>query len=65
VFTVKWAVEIKKTGLERRNLVDLLAELDFEVVDGIGSDVAFTTSLFEQMDTTEQVWSEAKKLHEA
>ena len=62
---MKWAVEIKKTGLERRNLVDLLMGLGFEVVDGIGSDLAFTMPSFEQVDTTEQVWSAAKELREA
>jgi hypothetical protein len=61
---MKWAVEIQRTSLERRNLVDLLAGLHFKVVDGIDSDLAFTPLLFEQMDSTE-VWAEAKKLREA
>ena len=61
---MKWAVEIQRTSLERRNLVDLLARLDFKVVDGIDSNLAFTAPLFEQMDSTE-VWAEAKKLREA
>ena len=46
-------------------IVDLLARLDFEVVSGIGSDLTFTSPLFKQMDTTEQVWAAAKKLREA
>lgn len=32
---VRWAVEIQKTGLERRNLSDLLNGLGFELVEGI------------------------------
>lgn len=32
---VKWAIEIQKTSLERRNLIDLLLGLGFELVEGI------------------------------
>lgn len=32
---MKWAIEIQKTGLERRNLSDLLHGLGFELVEGI------------------------------
>jgi hypothetical protein len=32
---VKWAIEIQKTGLEKRNLTDLLNGLGFELVEGI------------------------------
>jgi len=32
---VRWAVEIQKTGLERRNLSDLLNGLGFKLVEGI------------------------------
>jgi hypothetical protein len=61
---MRWAVEIQKTSLERRNLEDLLKEIDFEIVDDIGFDLAFTAPLFDQMDSIE-VWSMAKKLREA
>ncbi len=32
---MKWAVEIQKSGLEKRNLLDLLLGLGFELVEGI------------------------------
>lgn len=35
VTNVKWAIEIQKTGLEKRNLSDLLLGLGFELVEGI------------------------------
>lgn len=61
---MKWAVEIQKTSLERRNLTDLLATLGFTVVDGIDF-FAIASSLFEVLDTKEEVWAEAKRLREA
>lgn len=32
---MKWAIEIQKTGLEKRNLADLLRGLRFELVEGV------------------------------
>lgn len=32
---MKWAIEIQKTGLEKRNLSDLLSGLGFELIEGI------------------------------
>lgn len=61
---MKWAVEIQKTSLERRNLADLLSGLGFSVVDGIDF-VAFTSSSFDAMGTNGEVWAEAKKLRDA
>lgn len=61
---MKWAVEIQNSSLERRNLADLLAGLGFELVDGVEYD-AFTSSSFTLLETTEQAWSEVKKLREA
>lgn len=61
---MKWAVEIKKTSLERRNLADLLSGLGFSVVEGIDF-VAFTSSSFDALGTSGEVWTEAKKLRDA
>lgn len=61
---MKWAVEIQKSGLERRNLTDLLAGLGYQLVDGVDSE-AFSSPLFDQYDTAGEVWSEAKRLREA
>lgn len=60
---MKWALEIQKTSLERRNLTDLLEELEFEVVDGIEY-IAFTSPSFEALELKEEVWIEAKKLRD-
>ena len=32
---MKWAVEVQRTTLERRNLEDLLAGLGFSLIDGV------------------------------
>lgn len=61
---MKWAVEIQKTNLERRNLADLLSGLGFTVVDGIEF-VAFTSPSFDALGTYGEVWDEAKMLRNA
>lgn len=58
---MRWAVEIQKTGLDRRSLVDLLAGLNFVIVKGVESD-AFYSESFDDFQTVEAVWSEAKRL---
>jgi hypothetical protein len=61
---MKWAVEIQKTSLERRNLDDLLHGLGFSLVDGIEV-LAFTSPSIEGCDTAKQVFEQAKKLRSA
>jgi hypothetical protein len=61
---MKWAVEVQKSGLARRNLGDLLTDLGFHLVDGIEFD-AFTSPSLDQYDTAGEVWSEAKHLRQA
>ena len=61
---MKWAVEIQKSGLGRRNLGDLLTGLGFQLVDSIEFDV-FTSPSLDRYDTAGEVWSEAKRLREA
>ena len=39
---MKWAIEIKQTGLEQRNLVDLMKGLGFSKVEGVSSPVKRT-----------------------
>jgi hypothetical protein len=61
---MKWAVEIQKTSLERRNLDDLLQGLGFSLVDGIEFP-AFTSPSIESCDTAKQVFEQAKKVRSA
>lgn len=61
---MKWAVEIKTTKLQRRNLTDLLSGLGYDVLD-IASGVAFTSSSLDSLITPAEVWSEAKRLRAA
>jgi hypothetical protein len=61
---MKWAVEIQKTSLGRRNLADLLEGLGFSLVDGIEFS-AFTSPSIEGCGTAEQVFELAKQLRSA
>lgn len=61
---MKWAVEIQKKSLERRNLADLLDGLGFSLVNGIGFP-AFTSPSIEECGTAEQVFEQAKQLRSA
>ncbi len=61
---MKWAVEIQKTGLEHHNLVDLLDGLGFKLVDGVDSKVMYA-SFFDNFETANEVWEEAKKVRNA
>jgi hypothetical protein len=57
---MKWAVEIKKTGLGHRNLIDLLNGLGFELVDGVDFEAMYSP-YFDDFETAAEVWAEAKK----
>jgi hypothetical protein len=61
---MKWAVEIQKTNLERRNLDDLLNGLRFTLVDGIQYP-AFTSHEIDNCDTAPEVFERAKQLRAA
>lgn len=61
---MKWAVEIQKSSLERRNLSDLLEGLGFKLVKGIDFD-AFTSPLINECNTASEVWLIAEWLREA
>ena len=61
---MKWAVEIQKTKLERRNLADLLSGLEFALVDGIQFP-AVTSPEIDGCDTAENVFEKAKQLRAA
>ncbi len=61
---MKWAVEIQKTGLERRNLVDLLYGLGFQLVDGVDFEAMYSPH-FDGLESAAEVWAEAKKVRNA
>lgn len=61
---MKWAVEIQKTGLEHRNLVDLLHGLGYELVDGVDFKAMYSPS-FDELETASDVWEQAKKVRNA
>lgn len=61
---MKWAVEIQKTSLERRNLADLIDGLGLVLIDGLQFP-AITSPEFEVCDTAEDVFEKAKQLRES
>jgi hypothetical protein len=61
---MKWAVEIQKTGLEHRNLVDLLHSLGFQLIDGIKFKAMYSPH-FDELKFADEVWAEAKEIRAA
>ncbi len=57
---MKWAVEIQKTGLSYRNLVDLLYGLGFQLVDGVDFEAMYAP-YFDDFEFASKVWAEAEK----
>lgn len=61
---MKWAIEIQKSSLERRNLVDLLQGLGFELVEGVDFEAVYSP-YFDSFETAAEVWAEGKKIRNA
>ena len=61
---MKWAIEIQKTSLERRNLSDLLDGLGFKLVEGIQYP-AFTSTEMDACPTATDAFEKAKALRAA
>ena len=61
---MRWAVEIQKTGLKRRNLADLLGGLGFKLVDGVPFNIMYSHN-FDQLESPDEVWEVAKKVRDA
>lgn len=60
---MRWAIEIQKTQLERRNLADLLSRLGFTTVDKAPY-VAFTSEAIDQCSTAGEAFEVGKKVRD-
>jgi len=61
---MKWAVEVQRTALERRNLADLLAGLGFSLIDG-DHYPALSSQEIDQCETSSEALEVAKKVKSA
>jgi hypothetical protein len=61
---MRWAVEIQKTGLERRNLSDLLNGLGFQLIEGIEYP-ALTSTEVDACTTATDAFEKAKAVGSA
>ncbi len=61
---MKWAVEIQKTSLNRRNLIDLLQGLGFEIIEGTNFEAMYAP-IFDSLETAAEVWNEGKKVRDS
>ena len=61
---MKWAFQIKRTTLDRQNLIDLLAGIGFQPADIPGFDFAFWSPTFETYENASQVWEQAKRIRD-
>ncbi len=61
---MRWAVEVQRTELERRNLEDLLRGLGFTLVDG-GEHLAFTSPEIDKCSSSAEVFEIGKKVRNA
>jgi len=59
---MKWAFQIERTTLDRRNLFDLLDRIGYQPADVPGLDLAFCSKTLEACVTANEVWEEAKRL---
>lgn len=62
--SMRWSIEIRTSGLERRNLGDLLVGLGFDLVSGNTLD-EFTSLLLDQCNTASEAFDIGKKVREA
>jgi len=59
---MRWAFEIERTGLERRNLIDLIESLGYKPVEVPGRGIVLWSTSLEACTSTGEVWDEAKRL---
>ena len=61
---MKWAFQIERTTLDRRNLCDLLDGIGYQPADVPGFDLVFWSKTLEVCTNAGEVWEEAKRLRE-
>jgi len=61
---MKWAIEIRSTSLDHRNLTDLLRGLGYELVEGIDFEALYSPQL-DKMENASEVWNQGKKIRDA
>jgi hypothetical protein len=61
---MRWAFQIERTTLDRRNLIDLLDGLGYEPADVNGFEFLFWSTSLEACENAGEVWEEAKRLRE-
>lgn len=57
-----WAIEIQSTGLDKRNVIDLLGDLGYRIVEIDGIDLAVTSDSLANCNAAQEVWEQAKQL---
>lgn len=61
---MKWAFQVERTTLSRRNLFDLLERLGYEPADVPGDDIVLWSTSLETCKSASEVWEEAKRLRD-
>jgi len=61
---MRWAIVVERTGLERRNLIDLVEGLGYRPIDVPGRQVVLWSTPMEACATAGEVWEQAKRLRE-
>lgn len=61
---MRWAFQVERTTLDRRNLLDLLANLGYEPADIPGIETVLWSTSLEACSNSTEVWEEAKRLRE-
>jgi len=61
---MKWAFQIERTTLDRRNLLDLLTGIGFQLADIPGTDLVFSSATLETCVNANEVWEEAKRIRD-
>lgn len=59
---MRWAIQVDRTGLDHRNLFDLVRTVGYERVDVSGYEIAFSSASLQTCTNATEVWEEAKKL---
>ena len=61
---MRWAIQIERTTLDRRNLFDLLDNLGYQPADVPGLEIVLWSTTLEACKSAGEVWEEAKRLRE-